>query len=464
MTSKKAKKGPTQVNDPVFNPTNPPSTTPATPSTIRTMLGSSANDPAAIGTRILAILSDLTRGSRATRNNSSTAHTLSNENLRELTTLATHLGTIGKMASARLSEDVAAMRKQLENLAADFTLYTARIEILENGPTNPTATPGQPCPPTFATVAARGAASNDLGTATERAQEWKHARRQRRAKGADRLTLCQTKTREEAVFTSTPVPELTVLVNNALKESKVRNRQGVTIQAKSTARHPSKDILVIFHNDEDTRMAKENENWIAKLSSNLRLQSDNFVIVIQDLPVGKFDPENAQDISRLKRANPGLLDSATRYLWAAGKKVHKEGQAEKSTGSLIVHLSDGHQANSAITRGVALDGQDHTVYKSRRPIIQCHRCQHFGHTAARCAKNQACGRCASDDHSTRECNCKETTPCEDHKTCTHIQTKCILCNGEHRAGAEGCPVRQEAELALRIRNNQGGEFFILSDP
>ncbi|KAG9019876.1 hypothetical protein FRB90_000006 [Tulasnella sp. 427] len=295
------------------------------------------------------------------RTRKTTGYTPNGETYNELAVLATLLGTTGKTAADRLSEDVAAMRKQIDNLAVDIETYITHISTLENDLVDrQTIVPQQPTTSTtYTTVATQGAIIGDQGMATF--QESQQARRQRRrAKGTDGLTLCQIKTREEAVFANTSAPELTV--------------QKRPLVAKSTARHPTKDILVIFHNEEDAKAAREHEGWVGQLSPNLRLQSNNYVIVVQNVAVGKFDPSNVGDISRIRRANPGVLDSATRFLRAAGKKVNKEGEAEKSRGSLIVHLAHGTQANTAIQKGEALDGQEHLVRKSRRLIIQCHNC------------------------------------------------------------------------------------------
>ncbi|CAK9806277.1 Nucleic-acid-binding protein from transposon X-element [Anthophora plagiata] len=66
-------------------------------------------------------------------------------------------------------------------------------------------------------------------------------------------------------------------------------------------------------------------------------------------------------------------------------------------------------------------------YDSKKPFIQCYRCQAHGHTSANCNKNPNCVKCAGN-HPTKECSKTRDTP-----------AKCYNCKGDHPANYSQCP-------------------------
>lgn len=65
--------------------------------------------------------------------------------------------------------------------------------------------------------------------------------------------------------------------------------------------------------------------------------------------------------------------------------------------------------------------------RPRKEIVQCMRCQQFGHTKSYCTLPPVCVRCGGE-HDNRTCpNEKNDTP------------KCGLCEGNHPANYRGCP-------------------------
>lgn len=63
---------------------------------------------------------------------------------------------------------------------------------------------------------------------------------------------------------------------------------------------------------------------------------------------------------------------------------------------------------------------------SERQIIQCHRCQSWGHATSNCRMPPRCLKCASP-HLTHECKKKPDTP-----------AKCANCDKDHPANYTGC--------------------------
>lgn len=67
----------------------------------------------------------------------------------------------------------------------------------------------------------------------------------------------------------------------------------------------------------------------------------------------------------------------------------------------------------------------------KKTVVQCTRCQRYGHTKAYCRRQYRCVKCG-DDHDTSTCTkTRDTAP------------KCALYGGEHPAYYRGCTIYQE---------------------
>lgn len=64
-------------------------------------------------------------------------------------------------------------------------------------------------------------------------------------------------------------------------------------------------------------------------------------------------------------------------------------------------------------------------------LVQCFRCQEFGHTKSYCKKPFRCVKCGGD-HSTIDC----TKPAD-------VAPKCVHCKNNHTASYKGCPTYQK---------------------
>lgn len=81
-------------------------------------------------------------------------------------------------------------------------------------------------------------------------------------------------------------------------------------------------------------------------------------------------------------------------------------------------------------------------YLNNKRIIQCHRCQAWGHATSNCHAAPKCLKCAQD-HQTKDCL----------KTDKDTPAKCINCEGPHPANSIDCPVyKKKIEM---IDNRKG---------
>lgn len=74
-------------------------------------------------------------------------------------------------------------------------------------------------------------------------------------------------------------------------------------------------------------------------------------------------------------------------------------------------------------------------------IIQCTRCQEYGHSKTYCRKPYNCVKCGNP-HDSRICKKTKDTP-----------AKCVLCQGAHPANYKGCTIYQDL-INLRSKDNK----------
>lgn len=75
----------------------------------------------------------------------------------------------------------------------------------------------------------------------------------------------------------------------------------------------------------------------------------------------------------------------------------------------------------------------------RREIIQCHRCQEYGHVQRNCTAEYRCLKCG-ENHSTHLCVKERTTP-----------AKCANCDGPHPANSIKCPKKPIKKFPDKIQ-------------
>lgn len=76
-----------------------------------------------------------------------------------------------------------------------------------------------------------------------------------------------------------------------------------------------------------------------------------------------------------------------------------------------------------------------------RDVLQCHRCQEYGHSKTRCGYTPRCVKCGQA-HASAECTKPRSTP-----------AVCALCHQSHPANYKGCEVYQN--LKQRIKPSRG---------
>lgn len=94
--------------------------------------------------------------------------------------------------------------------------------------------------------------------------------------------------------------------------------------------------------------------------------------------------------------------------------------------------------------------------KKTTHIVQCTRCQQYGHTKNNCLRPYRCVKCAGA-HKTSDCQKKDR----------NSPAKCALCQGSHPANHKGCEVYKEIlarrNKGKRVINSQGNHLQTIQE-
>ncbi|KAJ8049973.1 hypothetical protein HOLleu_02961 [Holothuria leucospilota] len=111
------------------------------------------------------------------------------------------------------------------------------------------------------------------------------------------------------------------------------------------------------------------------------------------------------------------------------------------TWKIKVSFEDEMDSVDLLKDGLVLGYQKHRIekYNELPNVMQCFKCQGFGHTYYKCPNVQKCLRCG-DDHNIKNC------PKERE------QKKCANCGGNHISMYKGCPEFIKARQELKQQN------------
>jgi hypothetical protein len=116
----------------------------------------------------------------------------------------------------------------------------------------------------------------------------------------------------------------------------------------------------------------------------------------------------------------------------------------------IVQISPESETNQ-LYKIEFLNNQRITWEKLRKDdIIQCHRCQRFGHAAPNCHLEYRCVKC-KENHNPGECKLGK----EENNKENENQPYCVLCKTTgHPASFKGCVEYQKIKLKLQAKRNE----------
>jgi hypothetical protein len=225
-----------------------------------------------------------------------------------------------------------------------------------------------------------------------------------------------------------------------LEQVRAQEPKGATEKAITLRRLPSKDYQIVMATEESKQTLDKADDWLRVIAPSARVKRTTYTVWVHGVRVQAVDAGNQEEaIATIRKSNERLhpeLD-IVRVAWSSRTLA-----AGKRFGSLIAEMGSIEAANRLISLGLVHEGEikycERFIKEAR--VIQCIRCNQFGHTMRVCRNRTTCGACAGDHH-TRDCQRDGTA------------RKCALCKGSHPAWAKNCMVRlrevERADIALR---------------
>ena len=106
-----------------------------------------------------------------------------------------------------------------------------------------------------------------------------------------------------------------------------------------------------------------------------------------------------------------------------------ENKSKQPTSIVRLTFSSELHYNSALANGIRI-GYTIKPPIPERTVIQCFKCQQFGHTAQKCTNEMICLKCGGDHES---------------KSCSSTTLYCANCRGNHAACSRSCPSLKKVE-------------------
>jgi hypothetical protein len=201
---------------------------------------------------------------------------------------------------------------------------------------------------------------------------------------------------------------------------RAKEPKAATDKAVAMRHLPSRDYQVIMATEESRKTLEKSESWLQAIAPSAKIKRTTYTIWAHGVRVQAVDASNQEEArATIRKMNERLhpdLD-IVRVAWT--KKTLLTG---KRFGSLIVETGSIETANRLILYGLVHEGEikpcERFIKEAR--IIQCIRCNQFGHTIKVCRNKMACGTCA-EEHETK-----------DYRRAVTAR-KCALCKGNHPA-------------------------------
>jgi hypothetical protein len=229
-------------------------------------------------------------------------------------------------------------------------------------------------------------------------------------------------------------------LNTILDSIRTKEPKNATDKAVALRQLPSKDYQIIMATEESKRTLETTDTWLQAIAPSARVKRTTYTVWAHGIRIQAIDADKQEEaLATLRETNHRLHPDMDLVRVAWTKRNITSG---KRYGSLIVETGNIETANRLISHGLVHEGEvkycERFIKNAR--IIQCIRCNRFGHTIRVCRNQTTCGACAGEHH-TKDCQKAATT------------RKCALCKGNHPAWDRACQYRlrevERAHLAIK---------------
>lgn len=175
----------------------------------------------------------------------------------------------------------------------------------------------------------------------------------------------------------------------------------------------SGDILVTADSELDKEKLQKSAEWVTVVAQSAKTAIKMNSIEVMNVKLSSWplhtDQEKEEAIQQIMKENttqnPGL--KIGRITWQ--KRTYQEG---KTHGSLILDIESAEIATKLVQKGLVIGYDVKTVapYSRQWELVQCFKCQGYGHIAKFCKNANACGHCSAE-HNTKDCTAKDKPKC-----------------------------------------------------
>ncbi len=247
--------------------------------------------------------------------------------------------------------------------------------------------------------------------------------------------------------------DLLDLVHSALKERERRTLcKNFLRQAKVLKNRNVVDISICLKCSQDSDLMITTKDWSRDFESFiLTTQLRKYKVTGEHVHIGTKNilrgPEKLETIRTLVNDNKYLIKSLKSPADIQGICWNKDVNNLKpfDSTSVTITFATAQLANEAIEHGLVWNHERHRCRRqgAHAKIIQCGRCQAYGHIPRECSSAPRCKVCAGM-HLSTACNYDSAA----NKACL----KCALCGGAHEATSEVCKSREAERRRVKLAN------------
>lgn len=242
--------------------------------------------------------------------------------------------------------------------------------------------------------------------------------------------------------------ELCNMVNKAVEDS--HNPSLNAIMVRAALQLKSGDVeLYTSTVGEVERLTHSQTSWVGIFGKGAYILESTFAVILHGIATNTVDGKDEETLKALLLAQNAIHFPTANIAYVGWLSQAKAERKTKS--SLVVAFTEEEYAWVALTLGMIWKNRPvHTEpYEPNSQMMQCKRCQQYGHKQARCRSPLRCARCA-ESHETETCPGKGS-PGE--------KLKCALCNGPHTSFSEICPQRRARGHELKRRKARGPDWY-----
>ena len=193
--------------------------------------------------------------------------------------------------------------------------------------------------------------------------------------------------------------------------------------------HDRTKMIMFLQNDEDAKECMQIDR-VANVSVRTARKPKTCRGIIKGIPLYLTDEQIKESID-----SPFPIIEVLRQ-----KRYNREDKKLENSYSVLVEFE-----SPFLPPNVWCSGRKKEVFIYNRRVLQCYKCQRYGHLQKDCrAKEFTCLRC-SGNHFSKECSLKDKEINDPAR-----QYCCANCKGRHSTTSSACPVRRENREILMV--------------